>query len=461
MAFQPHALFCLVMMELRREPGVFALFLLKPSRMLFSVFIPGELLPQLAAQTNEQSYTRPKSNSPPASHIPGNVPIASTSAPTNGSMVPPMQRSLVLPPLQVQVPPQSSGSASQPPSAPKSSGSVILRPSLAPKGKVTVETVSTMSRPSSRIVGVATDQPKAVVVNVRPNTNAGPKSEMVTSSLNVNPAVAQPIPVKRPKVDPSVPVLKKAKLDVDLTLASPQPTATAKPVVSNLVQTRSPKFVARMPKTAEQISEQKVNAALSSLYQSLQRDLDQMAASPSVPKSVSGSEPKAIFVNSSVLLDAHRASAPKLPTVEASRRPSISNTPVLELEQKIKQLETELRQSKSKEALLITQAAQLKRLAEENQRLKRENDLFRSLAASSAKSSNLSSSSSGAVSSSGLVSPIAAAISPKVNPEEFMILTGGKRFVCAWGGCNHAASSRYVLRNHIKSAHLEPLSRKS
>lgn len=152
-----------------------------------------------------------------------------------------------------------------------------------------------------------------------------------------------------------------------------------------------------------------------------------------------------------------------------TRKTELPSTELTDVQKKIVDLEKELQQAKYKEALLVTQAAQLKRMAEENSRLKRENDMLRTMATSqsSGRATPLSSSASSIALESSLRASTEV-IAPKrldpvdrprqaSEPGEFVQLPSNQRYKCCWAGCMHESASKFVLRSHVRVVHLQPL----
>lgn len=96
------------------------------------------------------------------------------------------------------------------------------------------------------------------------------------------------------------------------------------------------------------------------------------------------------------------------------------------------------------ETLLAIQTAQLKRLASENQMLKRENEILRAMFKNPQ------------VASDTLTRP-EPTIPDQVEFEEFYKLPKELQMVCKWNGCFHSTRSRHLLRMHVRDAHLDSM----
>ncbi len=134
--------------------------------------------------------------------------------------------------------------------------------------------------------------------------------------------------------------------------------------------------------------------------------------------------------------DLQVSSAPSISFPESSQKNESDDSAVV-LKTRLMRLEEELLVARAKESLLLLQSAQLRRISEENSRLKRENEIFRS-----------------SFPRKRSIREVSDSFDLCVERDDYAKCPEGTKYFCKWSDCTHSSSSKLALRDHVESVHM-------
>lgn len=521
-AHRPHSLYGLLAMNLHDESGLFAILMLREANrhQLFTFFIPQTRLHDPNAGYNGSLSSSTSSvhvNAPPMPfHPPAplgavNVPVAhprmhqpqhisgvSTSdermirinVPKNAQMPAPLFPVPVNSSVSVRpTMPIGSGGVKMSIGANNSltSSLVLSRPESPPIVEwqsVQVKPVTPSSGPALKTIPASnimdlTDSPKQDHKKVKLTVNEKPAIKLMVNEQKIPDAIFDEKPTRPKKLDLEPPIVvppMPAQSKAPIASSNPSPIkqrtigTTALPSALDDKKSSLDSMASLILSSSESVTFLK---AVSVTKPILRVPLHK---APEAPQPSSGSAFPPVELpppSSSPMKESPRATrrrgslADEEDSMQAKVRkteaPATPNDGLSEVQRKIAELQKELEKAKHKEALLLTQAAQLKRMGEENSRLKRENEMLRTIATSvcSGRATPLSvASSRSALSSNDSITKksLEPAKSPigGVDLGDFGELPSKQRYKCCWSGCMHEATSKSALRSHAHSQHVLP-----